>query len=544
MPETAAALPEPEAARPRNPAEAAWQPKYNRWIVALTVTLATFMEVLDTSIANVSLPHIAGSLGASQEESTWVLTSYLVSNAIILPISAWLSRLMGRKRFYMTCVALFTASSFLCGLAPSLAALVFFRVLQGVGGGGLQPSEQAILADTFPPSMRGMAFAVYGMAVVVAPAIGPTLGGWITDNYTWHWVFYINVPVGIVSLLLTNRLVEDPPYLTEQRKRFRKSRIDWWGLGLIAIGISCLQLVLDKGQQKDWFSTHWIAITFIVAVACLVTWVVWEWHHPDPIVDIRLFKHRNFTVAIFFTFTLGVVLFGTTVMLPQFLQDLLGYPAVTAGEALAGGGFIMMVMMPLAGTLAGRIDPRLLMAIGFSSTGGALFFMSQHLSLGMDFRTAFLLRILQTAGLAFIFVPSSTLSYVGIPIEKNNQVSAINSFVRNIGGSLGIALIVNFLTRSAQQHQTFLVAHAVPGATAYESTLTGMAAALRQSGMNAYDAQQQSLGRLYGMVEQQASSLAYVDAIAVLALLIGALTPFVLILRRPKKQARSSASLH
>jgi MFS transporter, DHA2 family, multidrug resistance protein len=535
MPETAATLPEQEAARPRDPAGAAWQPKYNRWIIALTVTLATFMEVLDTSIANVSLPHIAGSLGASQEESTWVLTSYLVSNAIVLPISAWFSRLIGRKRFYMTCVALFTASSFLCGLAPSLAALVFFRVLQGMGGGGLQPSEQAILADTFPPSMRGMAFAVYGMAVVVAPAIGPTLGGWITDNYTWHWVFYINVPVGIISLLLTNKLVEDPPYLIEQRKRFQNRRIDWWGLGLVAIGISCLQLVLDKGQEKDWFSTHWITVTFIVAIACLVTWIVWEWRHPDPIVDIRLFKHRNFAVAIFFTFTLGVVLFGTTVMLPQYLQDLLGYPAVTAGEALAGGGFIMMLMMPLAGMLAGRVDPRLLMAIGFSSTGAALFYMSQHISLGMDFRTAFLLRILQTIGLAFIFIPSSTLSYVGIPVEKNNQVSAINSFVRNIGGSLGIALIVNFLTRSAQEHQTLLVAHAVPGAAAYETTVNGIAAALQNSGVNSFEAQQQSLGRVYGMVQQQASALAYVDAIAILALVIGALTPFVLILRRPKK---------
>jgi MFS transporter, DHA2 family, multidrug resistance protein len=544
MPDTAATLPKQEAARPRDSADAAWQPKYNRWIIALTVTLATFMEVLDTSIANVSLPHIAGSLGASQEESTWVLTSYLVSNAIILPISAWLSRLIGRKRFYMTCVALFTASSFLCGLAPSLAALVFFRVLQGVGGGGLQPSEQAILADTFPPSMRGMAFAVYGMAVVVAPAIGPTLGGWITDNYTWHWVFYINVPVGIISLLLTNKLVEDPPYLTEQRKRFRKGRVDWWGLGLIAVGISCLQLVLDKGQEKDWFSTHWITVTFIVGIVCLVVWIVWEWRHPDPIVDVRLFKHRNFAVAIFFTFTLGVVLFGTTVMLPQFLQNLLGYPAVTAGEALAGGGFIMMVMMPLAGALAGRIDPRLLMAIGFSSTGAALFFMSQNISLGMDFRTAFLLRILQTAGLAFIFIPSSTLSYVGIPVEKNNQVSAINSFVRNIGGSLGIALIVNFLTRSAQQHQTTLVAHAVPGAAAYESTLNGMAATLRHSGLNTFDARQQSIGRLYGMIQQQATSLAYVDAIAILALVIGGLTPFVLILRRPKKRAGSGAALH
>ena len=543
MAESTAALPQ-QGAPATSLGGVAWQPKYNRWLIALTVTLATFMEVLDTSIANVALPHIAGSLGASQEESTWVLTSYLVSNAIVLPISAWLSRLIGRKRFYMTCVALFTASSFLCGLAPTLGLLVFFRVLQGVGGGGLQPSEQSILADTFPPSMRGMAFAVYGMAVVVAPAIGPTLGGWLTDNYTWHWVFYINVPVGLISLFLTNKMVEDPPYLAKERERVRGKRVDWWGLGLIALGISSLQLVLDKGQQKDWFSTHWITVTFIIAIVSLTAWIVWEWRHPDPIVDIRLFKHRNFATAIFFTFVLGITLFGTTVMLPEFLENLLAYPAVAAGEALAGGGFIMMLMMPVAGALAGRLDPRILMAFGFSSTGAALFYMSQNISLGMDFRTAFILRVLQTLGLAFIFIPSSTLSYVGIPMEKNNQVSAINSFVRNIGGSLGIALITNYLTRSAQQHQTFLVSHTAPGSPAYEATLKGISGALQNAGVNKFDAHQQSLERMYGLVQQHATSLAYVDVIAVLALVVGALTPFVLILKRPPKQAARSAPLH
>ena len=541
MPESTAALPDQEAVRPLDPHGAAWQPKYNRWIIALTVTLATFMEVLDTSIANVSLPHIAGSLGASQEESTWVLTSYLVSNAIVLPISAWLSRLLGRKRFYMTCVALFTASSFLCGLAPSLGLLVFFRVLQGAGGGGLQPSEQAILADTFPPAMRGMAFAVYGMAVVVAPAIGPTLGGWITDNYTWHWVFYINVPIGIISMLLTSRLVEDPPYLIQQQKQFKGKRVDWWGLGLIAVGISCLQLVLDKGQEKDWFATHWITVALIISIVCLVTWIVWEWRHPDPIVDIRLFRHRNFAVAIFFTFALGIVLFGTTVMLPQFMQDLLGYPAVTAGEALAGGGFIMMLTMPIAGQLSSRIDPRWLMGMGFFITGAALYYMAQNISLGMDFRTVVILRIFQTAGLAFIFIPSSILNYVGIEPGKNNQVSAINSFVRNIGGSLGIALITNFLTRSAQQHQNYLVAHATPGSGAYDSYLSGMSSALQRAGVPKFEAQQQSIGQIYGMVQQQAVSLAYVDAIAILAIVIIALTPLVLILRRPKGRPAGGA---
>src|SRR5580704_13820729 len=364
-----------------------WKPKYNPWLIALTVTLATFMEVLDTSIANVSLPHIAGSLSVSEEESTWVLTSYLVSNAIILPISAWFSRLLGRKRFYMMCVALFTCSSFLCGLAPSLGVLVICRILQGAGGGGFQPSEQSILADTFPAAKRGMAFAVYGMAVVVAPAIGPTLGGWITDNYSWRWIFYINVPIGIISLYLTHKLVEDPPYLIAERAKGRP-RIDYPGLGMLVIGIGCLQLVLDKGQEKDWFSSTYITTLLFVAIYTLIVWVVWEYYHPSPIVEIRLFKNRNFSTAMFFTFVLGIVLFGTTVVIPQFLQLLLGYPAAKAGEALGGGGLAMLVMMPVAGILVSRVDPRAMMACGFAGTAAAMYYMATHLSLQMDFGTA------------------------------------------------------------------------------------------------------------------------------------------------------------
>src|ERR1017187_8890178 len=313
---------------------APWKPKYNPWIVALTVTLATFMEVLDTSIANVALPHIAGGLSASQDESTWVLTSYLVSNAIILPISAWLSVLVGRKRFYMACVTMFTISSFLCGLAPSLGMLVFFRILQGLGGGGLATSEQSILADTFSPAKRGMAFAVYGMAVVMAPAIGPTLGGWITDNYSWRWIFYINVPVGVVSLYLTNRIVEDPPYMKIEQQKTLRNPIDYMGLGLIAVGIGCLQYVLDKGQESDWFSSKKIIILLIAAIAALVWFVINEWKQEYPIMDLRLLKQRNFATAAFMMFVLGMVLFGTTVLIPQFLQVLMGYTAEQAGMAL------------------------------------------------------------------------------------------------------------------------------------------------------------------------------------------------------------------
>src|SRR5579883_1732965 len=358
-------------------------PRHNPWAIALTVTLATFMEVLDVSIANVALPHIAGNLSASQDESTWILTSYLVSNAIILPISAWLATTLGRKRFYMTCVALFTMSSFLCGLAPTLGMLILFRVLQGAGGGGLAPSEQAILADTFPPHMRGMAFAMYGMAVVVAPAIGPTIGGWITDNYSWHWIFFINVPIGLLSLFLTHRLVEDPPYLKKEQERIRSGgglNIDYVGFALIALGIAALQVVLDKGQEEDWFASHWITALLVFAIATIAVWIVWEYRHPYPIVNIRLFQRRNFATAMVFTFILGLVLNGTTVLIPQFLQTLLGYDATKAGEALAGGGAIMIVMMPVAGFLVQRLDPRGMMAFGFVATAASLYYMATHIS--------------------------------------------------------------------------------------------------------------------------------------------------------------------
>jgi DHA2 family multidrug resistance protein len=489
------------------------------------------MEVLDTSIANVSLPHIAGNLSVSEEEATWVLTSYLVSNAIILPISAWFSRLMGRKRFYMMCVALFTCSSFLCGLAPSLSVLIVCRILQGAGGGGLQPSEQSILADTFPAAKRGMAFAVYGMAVVVAPAIGPTLGGWITDNYSWRWIFYINVPIGILSLYLTHKLVEDPPYLIAERAKGRP-KIDFPGLGMLVLGIGCLQMALDKGQEKDWFSTTWIAVLFVVAIYTLIVWVVWEYYHPSPIVEIRLFRNRNFSTAMFFTFVLGIVLFGTTVVIPQFLQLLLGYPAEKAGEAMAGGGFMMLLMMPIAGQLVSRVDPRGMMCFGFLSTGASLYYIATHISLQIDFGTAAMLRTYQTIGLAFIFLPSSILAYVGTPREKNNQISAMNSFVRNIGGSIGIALISTMLTRQAQKHQVYMSAHTGPGSAAFLQMASGLTQTLAQKGVG--HPQQQAYERISGMVVGQATTLAYVDIITVMAVVVALLSPLVLIMRRPK----------
>ena len=377
---TATLAPQPKPARRvHHSSVEGWHPKHNPWLIALTVTLATFMEVLDTSIANVALPHMAGTLGASQEEATWVLTSYLVSSAIVLPISGWLSTRFGRKRFYMTCVALFTICSLLCGLAPTLPFLILARILQGLGGGGLAPSEQAILADTFPVEQRGQAFALYGMAVVAAPAIGPTLGGWITDNFNWHWIFFINLPIGILSLLLSNRMVEDPPYLVEHKAK--AGPIDKMGLGLVAVGVGCLEFVLDKGQEKDWFGDRNITFTFMLAIVTLAFFVWWEWRHPDPIVDLKLLKNRNFGTAVGFQFILGMVLFSTTVLIPQFLQGLMGYTAERAGMALSAGAVVLMVMMPVAGKLVSIMDARLMVSIGFLATSlGAL----QHDPAGLE----------------------------------------------------------------------------------------------------------------------------------------------------------------
>src|ERR1700726_1952086 len=344
----------------------------NPWVIAITVTLATFMEVLDTSIANVALPHISGNLSAGADESAWVLTSYLVSNAIVLPLSCWLSSLMGRKRFYMSCVAVFTVSSFLCGLAPSLGVLVLFRVLQGVGGGGLQPSEQAILNDTFSLEKRGMAFAVYGIAVVVAPTIGPWLGGWITDNFSWRWIFYINVPVGIISLLLTSLLVSDPPYM--KRASIKSGfRIDYIGIGLISLGLGSMQIILDKGQRDDWLSSDFIRGFFVLMVVGVIAGIIWELREKDPVVDLRLMKNRNFAIATTAMFFLGFVMHASTVLIPQFLQQMLGYTAELAGLALSPGGAVIMCMMPIVGFLVSKVNTRFLLTFGSIVVGSSLF---------------------------------------------------------------------------------------------------------------------------------------------------------------------------
>ncbi len=514
-----------------------WHPKHNPWLIALTVTLATFMEVLDTSIANVALPHMAGTLGASQEEATWVLTSYLVASAIVLPISGWLSSRFGRKRFYMTCVTLFTACSLLCGLAPTLPFLILARILQGLGGGGLAPSEQAILADTFPVEQRGQAFALYGMAVVAAPAIGPTLGGWITDNFNWHWIFFINLPIGILSLLLSNRMVEDPPYLVKERAK--KNPIDTCGLGLVAVGVGCLEFVLDKGQEKDWFGDRAITLTFMFALVTLAIFVWWEWRHRDPIVDLKLLKNRNFGTAVGFQFVLGMVLFSTTVLIPQFLQGLMGYTAERSGMALSAGALVLMVMMPVAGKLVSVMDARLMVAIGFFATSLGLYNMTR-LDLNVSFGHIVLWRVLQVLGLSFIFIPISTLNYVGVPKGKNNQIASFSNFARNFGGSMGTAMLTTFLVRTQQTHQTALSANMVPGSFAYEHFLAQTKDALMAAGQTATQAKAAATGYAYQQLLRQSSMLSYKNAFWVLSVATAFLVPLPFIMRRPPKRKKAA----
>ncbi len=511
-----------------------WRPSHNPWLVALTVTLATFMEVLDTSIANVALPHMAGSLGASEEEATWVLTSYLVASAVVLPISGWLMERIGRKRFYMTCVALFTTCSVLCGFAPSLPLLVFFRVLQGLGGGGLAPSEQAILADTFSVQKRGQAFALYGMAVVVAPAIGPTLGGWITDNFNWHWIFFINVPVGLLSLFLTQRMVEDPPYLTEEISR--SGRVDFMGLGLISLGVGCLEFVLDKGQEKDWFGDPNILAFSIIAACALAFFVWWEWRHDDPIVDLKLLKNRNFGTSVFLQFILGMVLFGTTVLIPQFLQVLLGYTAERAGMVLSPGALVLLLTMPISGRIvsSGKFDPRMLVAIGYSITAVGLFNLTR-LDLNVSFAQVTMWRAYQVMGLSFVFIPISTLNYLGVPRTKNNQISSFSNFARNIGGSVGTALLTTYLERTRQAHVQSLAAHVQAGSVQYSQFLDMTRDALMRLGQSAASAAELAMGEAWRVLNLQAQMLSYKNAFCGLSLIIACLVPLPFLMRRPPR---------
>ena len=509
-----------------------WRPRANPWLIAITVTLATFMEALDTSIANVAMPHIGGSLSASRDEATWVLTSYLVANAVVLPISGWIANRIGRKRFYMTCVALFTTASLLCGLSPTLGMLVFFRVLQGAAGGGLQPSEQSILADTFPPQKRSMAFAVYGMAVVLAPVLGPTVGGWIVDNFSWRWIFFINIPVGILSLYMTNRVVEDPPYLAAIRKR--KEGVDYWGLGLLVVTIGALQVMLDKGQEDDWFSSRFIVTCTVIAAVGLVVFIWRQLHVEHPILDLRLFAQRNVGTTMFVLFMVGVSLYSSTVLIPQFLQEIMGYSAEQAGMAVSSGGLALMFLFPVAGFLAPKFDPRLLVALGFTVTTYGLYRMT-GLSLNVPFSLAVSWRVVIALGLPFLFIPINTLCYAGIPQEKYNEVSGMSALMRNLGGSVGISFVTTLLARLTQKHLAMLNQHTVAGNGPFDVLRSGLAHAWMQRGGAMPDAVGRAGAQIFGMAQIQARLLSYVDVCWIMVLTTAVLIPMPFLMRRPKK---------
>jgi DHA2 family multidrug resistance protein len=512
-----------------------WRPKYNPWLIAVVVALGAFMEVLDTSIANVALPYMAGNLGSSNDESTWVLTSYLVSNAIILPISGWLAGAFGRKRFFMSCLGIFTVSSLLCGLAPSLGLLLFFRVLQGAGGGGLQPMAQAILADTFPPQQRGLAFALYGITAIMAPTIGPTLGGWITFNYSWRWIFFINLPVGVVTWFLVRRFVEDPPYLG--RLKAAGVKLDYIGIALLVLGVGALQVLLDKGQEDDWFGSRFITTLVVISTVCLISLVIWEWFHKAPIIDVRMFKTFNFAVSNLMMFTLGILLFSALVLMPQFLQTLLGYTSQLAGLALSAGGLVLLFEMPIMGQLTTKVQARYLIAFGWLALCIAMYYSTKRIDLQISFRAAASLRIAQVIGLGFLFVPISLVAYIGIAPEKNNAVAGLVNFMRNMGSSVGTSIVTTLIARRSQFHQARLVEHARPDNPNFQNTANGLADRFAHLGLGTVEAHSRAYAQIYRELQNQAGSLAYIDTFMVLA--VGAGIMFFLTFALKKNDPRA-----
>jgi MFS transporter, DHA2 family, multidrug resistance protein len=520
--------------------QANWTPTVNPWLIGVVVSLAAFMEVLDTSIANVALPHIAGSLGASNDESTWVLTSYLVSNAVVLPISGFLVDWLGRKRLFLMCIAFFTISSFMCGLAPSLGLLLFFRVLQGAFGGGLQPMTQAILADTFPPEKRGLAFALYGVTVVCAPAIGPTLGGWITDNYSWRWIFYINVPVGILAVLLVSQLIQDPPYLSKMKRSV--ARFDYIGFSLLAIGVGALQVALDKGQEDDWFGSRFITTLIVIAAAGLISMVIWEWFHKEPVVDVRLFKLFNFASCSLMMFVLGIVLFSSTVLLPQFLQTLLGYTAESAGMVLSGAAILLVFLLPVVGRLGARFQARHLLAFGWVTLAMAMYLTCKRIDLLISFRAAAWLRVWQYLPVGFLFVPLTMAAYVGLPEEKGNAAAGLINFVRNIGQSVGTSAVTTVLARRSQYHQSVLAEYT--RSPRFNAAVAGLTSRLTSVGLSLHSAHEQALARMYGMVIQQAQALSYVDVYWLLALTAVLMFLLCFLLQKNEPGAAGEVAMH
>jgi DHA2 family multidrug resistance protein len=525
---------------PNVDAHAAWKPRANPWLIAMTVALAAFMEVLDTSIANVALPHIAGSLGASTDQSTWVLTSYLVSNAIVLPLGGWASSLMGRRNFFVFCITVFTIASFFCGAAPTLPLLLIFRVIQGAGGGGMQPMAQAIMADSFEPHKRGQAFALYGLVAVLAPSIGPTLGGWITDNFSWRWIFFINIPVGILAFVLVTRMIEDPPWIKPDRTRLR--RMDYLGLSLLTLSMGGMQILLDKGEENDWFSSGFIRFFAFLFVGGLIGLFWWEWRHKEPLINLRLFKYRNFVICCFLMMLVGGVLNANTVLQPQFTQQILGYDATTAGLALTAGGFTLVVVMPFAGWATGKFSARSLTLVGFSLLVITFWYAAQVTNMQMSFAQASWLRVVQMIPLPFCFISITNAAYIGMPKEQSNQVAGLINFVRNLGGSILIAITNAQVTNRSLWHEQHLQQNMQPGSLAYQQHLEALKGYFGNSAGSA-NSSSMALSNLYHQLLAQATTQGYQDVymeLAWMSLVLIALA-FLLSKNRPGEGPGSSA---
>jgi DHA2 family multidrug resistance protein len=505
-------------------------PQVNPWIVAIAVMFATFMEVLDTTVVNVSLPHIAGSLSASVDEAAWALTSYLVANAVILPMTGWLASFFGRKRTLMAAVMGFTVASFACGLAPNLGMLIFFRIIQGATGGALQPLSQAVMLEAFPPQDRGKAMAFWGLGIVVAPMLGPVIGGWLTDNYSWRWVFYINLPVGLASLFMTRWFIFDPPYL----RRVHRG-IDYWGIGMLALGVGALQMVLDKGQEEDWFESHWIALLAAVAATALIVFVIHEWRTRDPVVHLRVFKNRTYAAGVFLMTVLGFVLYASLLLVPVFLQTLLGYPALAAGIAMAPRGLGSFLMMPVVGTVLGRFDPRKVLGVGICGAAWTLYALSR-LNLQAGYWDIFWPQFVQGVSLAMIFVPLTTATMDPIPREEMGNATSMFNLMRNLGGSFGIAGATTYLFRRQQFHTHLLGADVNPFNPQVQQVRQGIETAMIAHGADPVTAVRQSYVSLWGMVQRQASMVSFVDTFLVMAVVFLLVLPLLLAMKRPKHQ--------
>jgi DHA2 family multidrug resistance protein len=508
----------------------------NPWLIAVSVMFATFMEVLDTTVVNVSLPHIAGSLSVSIDEATWALTSYLVANAIILPMTGWLASRFGRKRLLMLSVVGFTAASFLCGLAPTLGLLILFRIIQGATGGALQPLSQAVLLEAFPPQDRGKAMGFWALGIVVAPIMGPVLGGWLTDNYSWRWVFYINIPVGVASIVMTKMYIVDPPYLRAETRK-----IDYWGIGMLAVGIGALQIVLDKGQEEDWFSSSLITTLAIVSAVTLVALIVHLLQTDEPVVDLRVFKARSYAVGVFLMTVVGFVLYGSMVLLPIMLQTLLAYPPMQAGIAMAPRGIGSFFMMPITGLMTGRFDPRKLLTVGLLVGGLTLFWLSR-LSLQAGYWDIFWPQLIQGVGMSLLFVPLTTVSMDPIPREKMGNATSLFNLMRNIGGSIGIATTGTMLARHSQATTVTLGANVTPYDPASQTMLAQMQAAFMASGADATTAASRAYVALAGLVRRQATMVSFVGIFELMAIMFVSLVPLVLLMKRPAQRAAPGAA--